>query len=284
MPLSSRQGPGNANQSTTRPAKYLAVANVTTKTLPSVVASVGNHFNQQALQFVGNSAIYIGQSNVANSAANWSASGNVNSQNGGATGNLWFGNIGQFTVEGWFYFTTVPTTATGILDFGGQSSGNITANAGLTISIANVTRIFTARTNNGYDANFNWTGGTGLSSNTWTHIAVQRSAYNGNNYQSAWINGTIANNAPFLTNPGYSGQNPTASGSPIGLNTPFIGGAVGSQFLGYNGNTQIQEFRISNIARYPTAGNISVPTSSFVNDPNTLLLIHGNSATTDDNS
>ena len=266
MPLASRQGPGNANEASTRAAKYLAKG-ISGTTLPASISSTGNHFNSQALNFTSTgNLLYIGQSNVANCAASWAATGGNNSQNGGQNGNLWLGNTGQWTIEGWFYFTTVPSTNTGIIEFG---------TGGLTIGISNTARIFTARTNQGYDANFNWTGGTGLSSNTWTHIAVQRSAYSGNTVQTAWINGNIANNAPITITSNYTGTNPQNS-----INTPYLGGGQGSANL----IAQAQELRISNIARYAPTGNITVPAANFVNDPNTLLLIHGSSATTDDNS
>jgi hypothetical protein len=273
MTLSSRQGPGNANQSTTRPAKYLAAANVS-RTLPTVVTSTGNHFNQQALQFSGSTntagnTIYIGRTSSANSAANWSATGQ-NSQDGGSTGNLWLQNAGQVTIEGWFYFTTIPAAATGIVEYGGN---------GFTLAISSNVSMYTAKTGQGYSLTFTWSPTTGLYANTWTHIAWQRSyAANGNPYQSAWINGNIANNTantPNVSYNVYTGTNPNSS-----ANTPYIGGAVGSNYL----NAQVQEFRISNIARYNQVGNLTVPTSTFVNDNNTLLLIHGNSATTDDNS
>ena len=277
MPLAARQGPGNANESATRSAKYLTLA-ATSRNVPNSVSSAGSHFNSNALSFseTGNS-ISIAQSNTVSSANFWSATGN-NTQDGGRTGNLYIGATGQFTVECWLYFNTVPNAGgtVGLYECG-------TGGFSLTLNYSSGNNIMFAATNQAVIGTFTFASASPWTANTWTHVAVQRSAYaaNGVPAYSAWINGTIANNAPIYSTRNFTGTNPTS-----GITTPAIGIAVGAKYLGSGtGNvTQMQEFRISNIARYAPTGNITVPTTTFVNDPATLLLIHGSSATTDDNS
>jgi len=109
-----------------------------------------------------------------------------------------------------------------------------------------------------------------ITTNTWYHVAAVR---NGSNF-NLYLNGTSVASA---TNSGsvYTGSNLTSLGARL---------SSGSFGLFQNGWTD--EFRISNTARYTS--NFTAPTQPFVNDFNTLLLIHcdGTNASTffeDDN-
>jgi hypothetical protein len=103
--------------------------------------------------------------------------------------------------------------------------------------------------------------GANFVQNTWQHIALVR---NGNDHR-LYINGT------------QSGSTYTDTNSITSVNTSYATIATSSNSLGqidYSG--WIDEVRLSNTARYTTTFTPS--TSPFVNDANTLLLIHANGA------
>jgi hypothetical protein len=113
---------------------------------------------------------------------------------------------------------------------------------------------------------------TTITNGTWYHIAVSRSG-------SSWrlfVNGTQEGST--IT---YSGD----ATAGIANRTTIGNDAVNTADTQWNGH--IDEVRWSNIARY--TGNFTTATAPFVNDANTLLLIHANGADastvfTDDNS
>lgn len=110
-----------------------------------------------------------------------------------------------------------------------------------------------------------------LSTATWYHCAISKASGN----TRMFINGTQAGSTyvdPYNYNEGGSelwiGEHKANSG-------------------GFAFNGWLDEIRVSNSARYTS--NFTSPTSAFVNDENTLLLIHANGTDasttfTDDNS
>jgi hypothetical protein len=111
------------------------------------------------------------------------------------------------------------------------------------------------------NANFINTSGFTLAVNTWYHIAIVR---NGSQF-NIYINGTS-----YYSNSSYaSSSDPTA---PV-----FIGVSPGISSGNWDGvtyfmNGHLDEFRISNTARY--TANFTAPTAPFQNDDNTALLLH----------
>lgn len=105
---------------------------------------------------------------------------------------------------------------------------------------------------------------TPISTNTWYHVAVTRS---GNNW-NLWVNG---NDNGSDTNSGSVYQ---------GINT-YIGARFHNSLIDNVMDGHIDEIRISSTARY--TGAFTPSTAAFVNDANTLLLIHadGTDASTD---
>jgi hypothetical protein len=101
-------------------------------------------------------------------------------------------------------------------------------------------------------------GPTNVTTNTWHHIVLSRSsgetkvALNGV-WQLARSNSYTISNASFRS---------------IGAATN-----AGDDFVGH-----IDEIRISSVARYNHASNFTPSTTAFVNDANTLLLLHMNQA------
>jgi hypothetical protein len=92
-----------------------------------------------------------------------------------------------------------------------------------------------------------------LSTNTWYHVALVASTNNIKIY--------------------VDGVEKAAVGSRPTLNTPTYDFTLGENFSGGDGyNGHIDEVRISNTARYTST--FTPPTAPFVNDANTLLLLH----------
>jgi hypothetical protein len=94
-------------------------------------------------------------------------------------------------------------------------------------------------------------------STTWTHIALVRQGTTVKWYK----NGTLTDTST------------AASGAWSNRTDCFVGANFADQSAGNNTNAYIDEIRISSTARY--TANFTAPTQPFVNDANTLLLIHG---------
>lgn len=148
-----------------------------------------------------------------------------------------------FTIEGWFYPTSLPTN----MNFFGQDNGSgsvpkilLYVNVGL--YVLECGSLGTISTN------------VGPVANQWTHIAIVRQG-TGTNQTTVYINGVSAGTGTLA--------------SLAGITQPFhigyIGETFGAKFPGF-----IDEFRITNgVARY--TGNFTPPTEAFPNagtDPN----------------
>jgi hypothetical protein len=104
-------------------------------------------------------------------------------------------------------------------------------------------------------------GNTSMSANTWYHLAWSRTG--------STIKSFVGGVEQTMTSSGGSGTFP--SGSVGNTNGIFIG-TLSDGAIDFNGH--IDEIRVSNIARYTTGFTPSA--SAFVNDANTVLLIHCN--------
>lgn len=101
-----------------------------------------------------------------------------------------------------------------------------------------------------------------VTNNTWNHVAF---GYDGSRY-SCWLNGTR-----------FDTDTANASGQEIDFENFWIGAQDNGSdpFNAGNGNGQIDEFRVSLVDRYGVNNSsITVPTSAFTNDSDTLLLLH----------
>lgn len=190
--------------------------------------------------------------------------------NVGETSDFAFGT-GNFTIEAWVYNTKASSVRkSGI--FSKRNYDNINSGGwGLYLTTD--------------DGKVGWeqlfSGGTSyeisnsLSASTWYHVAVVRNGTAMNIY----IDGT--SRASWTDSTNYTNVNQLKIGTfwdSTQNNTP-------TNSVAWQGN--IDEMRISNIARYTTGFTPS--TSAFVNDTNTLLLIHadgsnGSTTFTDDNA
>jgi hypothetical protein len=163
------------------------------------------------------------------------ASGTVDGLDGGA-----------FTVEFWWYASDA-TTQTGILWDGRNASGD-----GYSIGIDNGNLIL-------YEDGAQLSSSSGLfSNNTWMHLAFARDASNNG---ALWSRGTRRN----------------AIGGGLVNNNNSNRTFIGADLNGANAvSAYIDEYRQSDIARYNpvTDASITVPTSEFSIDANTVNLLH----------
>jgi hypothetical protein len=157
--------------------------------------------------------------------------------------------LGDFTIECWFRTSSVSSDQYII-----TADGVGTALPGVAAYLnGNALKIYSNQ-NGSWTHLGNVTVAT-ISINTWYHISITRSG-------STWyasVNGTI-------TNLGTYGATISASGDVI------VGALTWTSVVSYVGH--IDEVRVSNSARYTTTFTPS--TTPFVNDANTLLLIHAN--------
>jgi hypothetical protein len=208
------------------------------------------------------SAVTINDTSVARSAVSVTANGNAKistaqSQFGGASG-LFDGNAdyleittnltalsfgtGDFTFEGWFRFANTNTDMA--LYTGATSNGDLDIRR----TDDNTVRI--GRVNTAWDL---ISGASGITSNTWHHIAIVRQSTTLTIYVDGASKGSTSNSINYTV----------ASQIRIGS----FGSGGGLSYSGY-----MDEMRVSNTARYTTTFTPS--TSAFSNDANTLLLLH----------
>jgi hypothetical protein len=159
---------------------------------------------------------------------------------------------GDFTIEGWCYFSAINKTIAGSLSNWNWNS----ASTGDWILLVDGNGIinFSAK----------GVGGTSTSSsygalNTWKHISVVRES----NTTKIYLDGTLAN-TPSTSVTGTLSVN----------NIVTLGRAATNLTGAYNG--YIDEFRISNTARY--TANFTPSTTAFTSDANTRLLISSNTS------
>jgi hypothetical protein len=175
----------------------------------------------------------------------------------GLQGGLQPGNSGEFTWEVFIY----RITNNGEIQWWEAGSG------GLSIGIKDGTGMWVGVSQQTYGI----TTTTGATTGVWQHFCATRDS---GGTVRLYIDGTYKTQGSSGT---YNGA------ATIGVNTcPFVGGQSVSPYL----NGYMNELRISNINRYPVGGtnNITVPTAPFVNDGNTLLLVHGTQGPVDDNT
>lgn len=170
------------------------------------------------------------------------------STDGGLNQYLRFGNLGQFTVEFWINFSSAQGQP-GLFEHG--TNGTFIAFQALNSVYFGITNV-----------DFYFTNNVGLSLNTWNYLAWSRRRDGNNNKLGFWLNGN------------FVAERQDANANWTGATTnPFIGQAIGSS----NFDGHLQDFRISNIARYLPNVNFTPPQSKLINDANTVFLLSGDS-------
>lgn len=174
-----------------------------------------------------------------------------------------------WTVECWTRYATLPgANYVGII--GKAQSG--TANGwGLYVTNSGNSNVLAW----GSSASAFVNGNTTVSANAWHHVVAVR---NGSSFKM------FLDGAEVYTTASYTNKTDPTANLLIGNSLSSTGSAFSGDLFwtGY-----IDEIRISNTARYSAA--FTSPTAAFVNDANTLLLIHANGTNastvfTDDNS
>ena len=155
---------------------------------------------------------------------------------------------GDWTFECWIYQVTNNDDAV-ILSYG-ASGFNSTGNwPGLYINAGKLRLV--------YNGSYVTTSTDSIAINTWYHVAV---SYSGTTFRT-FINGV------------YQASYTNANGVNAPTDTILMGYNPVNGFAQYNG--YVDEVRISDKARYPTATDFTVQTRPFMNDDNTLVLLHG---------
>ena len=157
---------------------------------------------------------------------------------------------GDFTIEGWVRgSTTMANNGIFHLSPTGFSTSGTAVNRGLAFAFYNTSGFGWVQ----YGGNADWGAGVGTahSANTWYHFAMVRSGTT----LTTYLNGTSQLSVTDSTN--YTAHK------------LIIGGYYSSSFLM---NGWVDEFRISKSARY--TANFTPSTTPFVNDSNTVLLLH----------
>jgi hypothetical protein len=224
----------------------------TTRTAKTITAYGNAQIDTAQSKFGGASALFDGNTDYITSAA---------------SSDFDFGT-GDFTIEYQIRFATVDTLYVPICNRASTSIANGEWWCEVTAAEDEMYWGFKNQAGTQYYVNLGLAG-SAFATNTWYHIAVVKR----NDQIQLYQNGTAVGSATSVT--GSFGT----SGVPITI------GALGNGSYSLNGH--IDEIRISSVARY--TGNFTAPTAAFVNDSNTLLLIHANGTDasttfTDDNS
>lgn len=163
--------------------------------------------------------------------------------------------IGNWTVEGYIYPTTVNTGDRHYF-YGACTSGG--ANGGINLVIwGGYIKAYIAKP--GPAALANISGTTLMTANKWYHVAAVR---NGTNI-TLYLDGSVAATATV------SASDAVLNNSSYPVSIGRCGDYTGFAYYGY-----MSEFRISLVARYTTA--FTPPAFRFMADSNTELLLHMN--------
>ena len=166
-----------------------------------------------------------------------------------APSSSYFGGTGDMTFE-FQYYRKSSGSGGHITDF--RSGGGDPAWTIVDFEDGSTTRL--GMYQNGYIVATN----IAVPTTTWTHIAIVRQGTSLKWYK----NGTLTDTTT------------TTASAWVNRTDCFIGANFSDQSAGNNINAYIDELRISNSARY--TANFTAPTAPFVNDSNTLVLIHAN--------
>jgi len=160
---------------------------------------------------------------------------------------LFYLGSGNWTIEGWFYATTVPAGYTYLISVWGVVGQADTTYSQFVFRYNSSNLEIVLQPTGGAGLTAITGTGSGIAANTWQHLCAVR---NGNNV-SLYINGTSVASTTYtsiLNNPA----------SRLVLGAQLSGGAGATYFTGY-----MQDVRITNFARYTSNFNTNLPTAPF---------------------
>ena len=234
----------NFNGASKKMVKLGKTTGLTSGTQMKLKAEWANQNSAKTITPSGNAQHSTTQNKIGASSMHFDGTGDYITTSANITQSL----TGDFTIEGWYYFSAINTTIAGSLsnwDYNSASTGDwillVDGNGMITFNVKGV-------------------GGAGTSAahgtlNTWKHISVVRES----NTTKIYLDGTLVN-TPSTSVTGTLSVN----------NIVTLGRAAINLTGAYNG--YIDEFRISNTARY--TANFTPSTTAFTSDANTRLLIH----------
>jgi len=176
----------------------------------------------------------------------------------GNTGDFIFAGGDPFTFEFWFNYDNDTGSASANLLSNKDTGSNDVTNFFILF------RNFDTKLQVYCTSSFSIAAATGaITADTWNHVALVR---NSSNNLGFFLNGSRQQYNSSITGAvGKTGEEKIGIGALTAGDIPFNQG----------GNGWIDEVRVSSVARYdPTLTSLTVPTSSFANDDDTLLLLH----------
>ena len=155
-------------------------------------------------------------------------------------------NLGDFTIEGWYYINALPAATATLFELNAGSTAY--AAARLDILSTGTMQLLCSTTGAAWAINYTSPGGAGnvLSTGQWYHIALVRSGSNFYIFVNGSQKGTTQTNSGVLY--GGSGYN-------------FIGAILNVTYQSFF-NGYIDEFRVTKYARYTTT--FTPPTQAFL--------------------
>jgi hypothetical protein len=240
----------NFNGASKKMVKLGKTTGLTSGTQMKLKAEWANQNTAKTITPSGNAQHSTTQNKIGASSMHFDGTGDYITTSANITQSL----TGDFTIEGWCYFSAINTTIVGSLsnwDYNSASTGDwILLVDGAGMITFNVKGVGSAGTSAAH--------GT---LNTWKHISVVRES----NTTKIYLDGTLAN-TPSTSVTGTLSVN----------NIVTLGRAATNLTGGYNG--YIDEFRVSNTARY--TADFTPSTTAFTSDANTRLLIHSDTTNT----
>ena len=182
-----------------------------------------------------------------------------------------FDKNGNWTVEGWINLTVAPAANNNgtLISWMGVGDKNRKTFNGTNVYV-NSARNVVLTTPGSYTGTPYITSSTALTLGTWTNFAVVKNGTSMKMYLNGVQNGTASTATTYNWSPGYSDDWLIADPNALVYTRPSIGANIWMTAYSTAPDGYVDEFRISNIPRYPA--NYTVATTEFFNPLNKTTL------------